>query len=334
MPTTNNNSRRQNALAANRETEPNESPLAADADYLMRAHAPGSSLVARDHEAASELQRLLNNEDVQNEVNQDLIAANQSSRDLLTGAVSVGSMPLDRVPAVSNPFKRHLEEIRPGPLANSFRPLPGTPANTGAIGLAGASLASATATSKKQRIQYKKEVFIDLNLLSVGGEAPFITGVSAKNSYLARSLITNLVNRDSKCGGIDCPKIKKHALIAAFVKSNIFIGKGLDIKGPLPNAWIITEQSNVLIEGKQPYAKYDDLARFIKHVLENGESDGHGNIFDHHRFTVNIHTHSLVGAEFGVLLDAVIASENYREEARGAIDLTASPEPAFEVFDL
>ena len=80
------------------------------------------------------------------------------------------------------------------------------------------------------------------------------------------------------------------------------------------------------------HALDDKLSAIIARV--NGEPDGHGNIFDHHRFTVNIHTHSLVGAEFGVLLDAVIASENYREEARGAIDLTASPEPAFEVFDL
>ena len=79
-------------------------------------------------------------------------------------------------------------------------------------------------------------------------------------------------------------------------------------------------------------------------MLENGAPDGHGNIFDHHRFIVTIERHSLEGEEFGIALDAIMASEQFRREATGVIDLTDSPatsssaandeEDSSEVFEL
>ena len=121
-------------------------------------------------------------------------------------------------------------------------------------------------------------------------------------------------------GGIPFPKITSHELEVAFVKNS----RGLT-NGPLLKAWLIGEKSDVLIEGKEPYPRYENLAQFIKRVLENGAPDGHGNIFDHHRFIVAIERYSLQGEDFGVALDAVMASEQFRLEARGAIDLTGSP---------
>lgn len=129
--------------------------------------------------------------------------------------------------------------------------------------------------------------------------------------FLLPQVLINAVARNSVVGGIAFPKITSHELEVAFVKN----ARGIT-SGPLPKAWIIGEKSEVLIEGKTPYLKYELLARFIKRVLENGAPDDHGNIFDHHRFVVTIEHHSLESKELGVALDAIIASEQFRHEAR------------------
>ena len=112
---------------------------------------------------------------------------------------------------------------------------------------------------------------------------------------------------DQMVGGIKIYKIS-HDITVSFILAKVKV----PLDSPLPKCWCLTEIAPVLLDGLPFWTKWEQLARALGKVLENGVGDGKGSIFDTHKFNISFAHHTVEReAEVPVLLHAILDSEDY-----------------------